>query len=207
MSDTQLLILARALERLIVAGFSGLSIVMGWNLFRVRIVRDQAADFAVKDFRIRLARVGPGVFFAMFGMGGLLFSLAQPIDVKFTPSSPTSTARELANPISSMRFSMGTPSDQQRQIQSINTIKAVCGTNTASPPTERERAAQAKALDILDRLRRQMLISRFGSDFDWYLKIRDEVLSQPTKLNELTSNEKTKYLAIDAVATTSFLED
>jgi hypothetical protein len=206
-TDTQMLILARALERLIVVGFSGISIVLGWNLFRVKMVKDQAADFTTKDIQIRLARVGPGIFFAMFGMGGLLFSLARPVDVKFS-SVPTPTAHESpsATP-SSIRFGASTPSDQRRQVAAINTVKVICGTSVNGARTEREKTAQTEALDVLDRLRRQMLISRFGTDFDWYLKIRADVVVQPRKLDELSSAERTKYLDIDAEATASLLED
>ena len=208
MSDTQILIFARALERLIVVGFSGISIVLGWNLFRVRMVKDQTADFTAKEIRIRLARVGPGIFFALFGMGGLLFSLARPVDVTFSPSATQTAARESASGTpSSIRYGAATPADLRRQVVAINTVKAVCGTTVAGNRTERETAAQAEAREVLERLRRQMLISRFGADFDWYLKTRDEIIAQPTKLDELGSANRTKYLDIDAEATASLLED
>jgi hypothetical protein len=71
MDNSQIVLWGRTVERLLTVGFSGLSIVLGWSLFKARLLRDQTAEFTSKSWTIRLERVGPGIFFALFGVLGL----------------------------------------------------------------------------------------------------------------------------------------
>lgn len=52
------------MERLAIVGLSGLSLVLGWDLFRRGVLNAQNADLKAHGWSIRLQRVGPGVFFA-----------------------------------------------------------------------------------------------------------------------------------------------
>jgi hypothetical protein len=75
MSTEQFFALGRIIERLLICAFGGISLVLGWNLFRVGVVTQQTADLSAKGWRVNLQRVGPGVFFALFGTAILSLSL------------------------------------------------------------------------------------------------------------------------------------
>lgn len=77
--------LSRTIERILIVLFGGLSIVLGWNLFRAGVVADQRADLEGASFTVRLIRVGPGVFFALFGAGILVMAMSTVIEVRVTP--------------------------------------------------------------------------------------------------------------------------
>ena len=57
----------RGFERILIVLFGGVSIVLGWNLFREGVVLPQSASLEGTGWNISLQRVGPGVFFALFG--------------------------------------------------------------------------------------------------------------------------------------------
>ncbi len=65
----------RVIERLLIVTFGGLSLVLGWNLFRASIFKSQEAEFSTGSVKIKLIRVGPGVFFALFGAAILCISV------------------------------------------------------------------------------------------------------------------------------------
>ena len=67
MTTEQILAIGRVFERLLVCGSAGMSLVLGWNLFRAGVVLEQSAEFVVKGWKATLKRVGPGIFFALFG--------------------------------------------------------------------------------------------------------------------------------------------
>jgi hypothetical protein len=82
------LALGRVIERLLVCVFAGTSLAFGWNLFRVGVVAQQSAELATKDWRVNLKRVGPGVFFALFGSVVLAFALHSPLEITVSRLDP-----------------------------------------------------------------------------------------------------------------------
>jgi len=54
-------------ERILIVLFGGLSLFFGWNLFRVGVMQEQRAEFKNGDVSVTLQKVGPGIFFALFG--------------------------------------------------------------------------------------------------------------------------------------------
>src|ERR1700733_9027297 len=81
MTTEQILALGRVVERLLVCMSAGISLAFGWDLFRVGVVTDRAAEFAAAGWKANLKRVGPGVFFALFGAAVLAVALRSPLDV------------------------------------------------------------------------------------------------------------------------------
>jgi hypothetical protein len=87
MTIDEILALGRVVERLLVCVFAGTSLGYGWNLFRVGIVGDQSAEFGGAGWKANLRKVGPGVFFALFGALVLVFALRSPLDLALSPGS------------------------------------------------------------------------------------------------------------------------
>jgi hypothetical protein len=100
MSVELLLTFGRVFERLLIVGFAGLSIWMGWRLFYARLnVDDQTAEFSMKDIVIKLQKVAPGVMFAFFGAAVLSIALSHNLRVTDSTADSetgTTTNRQLA---------------------------------------------------------------------------------------------------------------
>ena len=61
-------ILIRGAERIIIVLIGGASIWMGWRLFAaLGADASQSAEFGGASLTIKLQKVGPGIFFALFG--------------------------------------------------------------------------------------------------------------------------------------------
>ena len=60
-------ILWRGLERLIAMAIGALSIALGYHLFRIGVVDGQEGVIEKGGFKLHLVKVGPGVFFSLFG--------------------------------------------------------------------------------------------------------------------------------------------
>src|SRR6266850_986040 len=84
-------VLTRATERILVVLIGALAIYLGYSLFRqISPARKGANDGEAKielpgGTSIFLTRIGPGVFFALFGAGLIVFSATK---VEFDPWKP-----------------------------------------------------------------------------------------------------------------------
>ena len=82
----------RGLERLLVIAAGALAIFLGYRLFlRMPERREGEGKFELPGgISIYVSRVGPGVFFALFGAAILVWSVAQPFSYK-APAGPENT--------------------------------------------------------------------------------------------------------------------
>src|SRR3954447_10395864 len=93
MDPQSLVIVLRMAERIIGVIIGGLLIYFGYRLF-LSLPGKKSRDGGTGDFsmaggtRLKLSKVGPGVFFALFGAGLIVFSLTR--SVSLTTSGPTS---------------------------------------------------------------------------------------------------------------------
>jgi len=66
--DTNLVLILRMLERLMVVGFGGMAIFLGYKLFfHLPYQSDQEGKLELPGIKIVLSRVAPGTFFLAFG--------------------------------------------------------------------------------------------------------------------------------------------
>ena len=83
----------RGAERLLVVLSGALSIWMGWNLFKSKIVPKGDGTVAVGNWKVELKQVGPGIFFAAFGAIILYGSWVTPLMLPdITMSKPPDSA-------------------------------------------------------------------------------------------------------------------
>ena len=57
----------RGVERLMAMAIGALSIAFGYHLFRIGVVSSQEGVIEKGNFKLHLVKVGPGVFFSLFG--------------------------------------------------------------------------------------------------------------------------------------------
>src|SRR4051794_35002274 len=112
-------LLLRFLERITVELIGGLSIYLGYRLFlKVPEYKDNEGKLTLPwNISIVMTRVGPGVFFALFGVLAICLSLIRPLSVEskdqngtnFTYMSGASGDRtQRANSRASMREKIAT---------------------------------------------------------------------------------------------------
>lgn len=82
MDDVTILFIFRAIERIIIIMLGGASMWMGWSLFRNGIIPMQSGEFNSSPFSFKFTKVGPGVFFAAFGMIILSLGLINEMGIK-----------------------------------------------------------------------------------------------------------------------------
>ena len=68
MSIAEMLSLFRGTERLMIVGSATLALYLGYRLFVAGIINKQSGEFSGKSLSIKLINVGPGIFFALFGV-------------------------------------------------------------------------------------------------------------------------------------------
>lgn len=82
--DLSDLMILRGAERLLVVAIAGLSIVLGYHLFKiVPVDKDSRGEFKALNISIVVSKVGPGVFFAAFG--ALVLGLSVMTQLKVEP--------------------------------------------------------------------------------------------------------------------------
>jgi hypothetical protein len=154
MNPETIVALGRVLERLAVCIFAGISVVLGWHLFRVQIVDRQQAEFRWKEIAIRLTRVGPGVFFALFGSAILIFCLRSPIKI-----NPMDTN---GRPVNISYLASAPPrSGYALPAKELNTLEQMAQDRAV---TESERLIRFRALSAWHTFRRQVAMVEFGRE-------------------------------------------
>jgi hypothetical protein len=72
----------RAAERTIIALFAGVSLILGYRLFKLGIIDQQKGEMGWGNLKVKLLSVGPGVFFAMFGTVVFGILAFRPLNIK-----------------------------------------------------------------------------------------------------------------------------
>lgn len=214
----EILASSRALERLLIVSFSGVSLVLGWNLFRAGILTEQQAEFAAKHWSIRLQRVGPGVFFALFAVVGFVFSLAHPFTLNYKDLDLAGGASPQGRNSS---YSVSLLSDEagslEKDILSITTLERFALPALKINDENQRNAIQQAATDVA-ALKRQLLIKKFSQEppftgygqvtaFEGYEEIKRKSLTIPTSLLQLKPDELQRYQQMDKLAIDTLLSE
>lgn len=124
MDPQSLVIIFRMTERILGVAIGGLLIYFGYRLFLdVRGRRgDGSGDFSVPGgTKIKLSKVGPGVFFAIFGAGLITFSIVRPVSL--TTSGPIAPTKEKAGTTAALKF-MGAASVPESGVEEVRRADA-----------------------------------------------------------------------------------
>jgi len=212
MPDLQILFWARSIERLLIVLFSGMSLVLGWNLFRVGVLDPQAAELSTKSWKIKLQRVGPGAFFALFAVVGFVYSVSHPLnwDTKeYMPAPDNGKISEVRESKGSMmsKGDADVAALREREITAINTIEKVAIPKSMSDSSAHEKEALQKALGQLQIRRDQLLFETFGPAAGQYKALGEKALSDPSALKYLSKDERKNYEKLQALRTDTFLQE
>lgn len=167
MDPQSLVIVLRMVERILGVLLGGLLIYFGYRLF-LSLPGKRGSEGGTGDFsfaggnKIKLSKVGPGVFFALFGAGLILFSLTRSVSLTVSPPAANTTA-EKPEVVAAAAFKFvgavsvpATSEDRarlrtevQRDIAALN--RALNGASAAERP-ELERAVTAAKFALMEPL-------------------------------------------------------
>ena len=188
--DVMVLAVGRAAERLIVDTVFGVSLVLGWNLFRVGIVNEQSAEASGKGWKVRLQKVGPGVFFALFGSIGLVVALQRPLDIK-TGNSTTGATFEVSS-------AAGQTNDILEYVEALTTVESLGIPDNGAHSVTTDALLRAKP--ILERQRQALLKAYWKDAYTWYLSVK----SDPLRRKQLTPAQDETFEKVDRSVSDSF---
>ncbi len=107
------LVLARITERLLIICSGVLLLFLGYKLFAKVVELGDLKAEVPRKFSFHMQRVGPGVFFALFGSSILLYSMTA--DLNITSTSGNDTGVNPQDPITSLSFGMPQPEGVTRE--------------------------------------------------------------------------------------------
>jgi hypothetical protein len=194
-TESMVLAIARSLERLLADAMFGVSLILGWNLFRVGVLKDQAAEFSGNGWKFRLQRVGPGIFFALFGAIGLVVALERPLQQTTTHTDEAKSVNQesRSSEVRQSTYSESTRTDLADYITALTTVEFLGirddGTHSA------EHDALLKAKPILEKHRDALLRNAYP-DYDWYLGVKK---TGGLQTRGLTPSDAKKYDSIDEI--------
>ena len=125
MSIIEILSLFRGAERLLIVGGGIVALYLGYRLFVAGFVGNQSGEFAGKSFFIKLIKVGPGVFFALFGTCVLVVMIWANLTMQISNKEGGLTT-------SYSYFGSAEESRIERIIEDIGVIKTLVADETAS---------------------------------------------------------------------------
>ena len=207
MDGVQVVLWGRTVERLLVVLFSGLSLVLGWNLFRVRLLKDQTAEFTSKGWTIRLERVGPGVFFALFGVVGLIFAVAHPLDIGANSKRGAAVGAAGSEVSEGLEINFSGPEKDaaRNELRAINTIEALALPAALPRPNPGEKEALSRAKGVLDMRKAYLLRIEAGDSLARYEKWKKEEETDPAAPSRLSKSESDEFRKVDDLVKGTFL--
>lgn len=174
--DVSVFAWGRVIERLFIVGFSGMSMLLGWNLFVRGVVVEQEAEGVFKDWKITLRKVGPGVFFALFGSAVLVFALNSPLTV--APGAGVKKPNGENQAV--ITYFQKDSASLRKLVRTVNTLLAVEVGRVKFDGTPVVASEYAKAQSELIAFRYRTLLSQFSaSDLDAWTKYGAKYSANP----------------------------
>lgn len=90
--DNELVVIIfRGIDRLLITIGGVISIWLGYKLFSKALPNDGTFDGGIGSWTVRMQNIAPGVFFALFGVCSLIFSISHPLsyDQKYNSGDET----------------------------------------------------------------------------------------------------------------------
>jgi hypothetical protein len=165
MELTEQLIIFRGLERLIIILFSGMSLVLGWHLFKIGVLSEQQSEIKAGDIWIKLQKVGPGVFFALFGVVVFIYSLSSPFNFELSSVDTKQPPDDADTPIVVKGSYLS--QDQKKYLKlskSINTINEIYETTATPNFSNSDKQLLLVSIENLEKERDVWIAAFFGKN-------------------------------------------
>ena len=179
MEYESILAIFRGSERLLIVIFGGISLYLGWNLFRRGVTIEQRAEFSKGNFSVTLQKVGPGVFFALFGAAILISATIN----TFSHTEPSNDGKSTGVNI---RYLLNNEDKNKlfSTVEALNTIISVSKKlNDSNFRTEKIRLQQS--VIRLIEIRSELLKSGMGErEYNLWKKYRNDYKSNKALIKD-----------------------
>jgi hypothetical protein len=160
-----MVIIFRMVERILGVLIGGVLIYFGYRLF-LSLAGKGGRDRGAGEFsfaggnKIKLSKVGPGVFFALFGAGLIVFSLVKPVSLTVSPRPAKTTSAPKPGVVAASEFkfvgAVSVPeTDEDRARMRVETQQDIIALNRALDAggrPELERAVARAKLALMEPL-------------------------------------------------------
>ncbi|KAA3641165.1 MAG: hypothetical protein DWP92_01695 [Armatimonadetes bacterium] len=153
----------RVSERLLITVAGGMSLVMGWSLYKKGVLDTQEAELTKGTFSLKLTKVGPGVFFAIFGCAILVAGLRSPLTsggVSVQQPDHQSEQPGVAN-TRFISYAGGSEVSQQDLAQAINSVRYLLRHHDEIDPDGQE---VKEILRCLSPIHYSLVVREFSAD-------------------------------------------
>jgi hypothetical protein len=188
----------RGSERLIIVAAAFVSIWLGYKLFALVISNEGSFEGELGQWKVKMQRIAPGVFFALFGASVLMFALYSP----YTLGNANSQA--IGNkdaPVGGINYSndFNPTSDADDAIVLLgslaNTRQILDKYSQSFSAADRSSFLQSQA--PIDRLRRVMVDVAFEKGrLDWYVEKNKEFIAAGSKTTSFSNEDAVKFNAV-----------
>lgn len=212
MDPSSILAWTRGLERLAIVGLSGISLVLGWDLFRRGVVNVQTADLSAGSWKVRLQRVGPGIFFALFATVAFVSAITHPLEIttgRQTQQQSKGQGGETSTVITERQTlseaASPAKSSDRDVVAAINTFHLILLPRASKELDSNYVSAINAADQTLDSYKKNLMFQHFGQMSDQFYSLRDRVAIEPQILGKQTQELQDKYPEIEGWDKDTFL--
>jgi hypothetical protein len=182
--------LGRALERLGIVAISGLTLWYGFRLFTIVTDADARARLEGQGFNLSFTRVGPGVFFALFGSVVLVYALKSPLDLPLSRGGGGDGQR--------VSYNLGSAQTSYKAtISALNQLEMVANQVNAGELRPADREQLVDSVERLSAVRPLLVDAEFGGGtYAEYSMVRDTCSRDPAACDAyLRSRDKLQWFA------------
>jgi hypothetical protein len=162
--------LLRVIERILAVAIGGLSIVLGYRLFiQLPDQKDSAGKITLPgDISVYLSRVGPGVFFSLFGAAIVVMSLQNGLSVnrKSSENATPAATQRVAEASYSYLTGDRKPDPEERAALRADARNAIAQLNAMNDLVERAQPDRRTGMRLAIRDAKLALMANVWAD-DW----------------------------------------
>jgi hypothetical protein len=193
-------VLFRGSERLIVVSAAFSAIWLGYRLFD-RVVSDRGAfEGHIGEWKIKMQRIAPGVLFALFGAGVLIYALRSPLTI---PPSSAPQSKQNGGMIFNQPPPPGALVDADRELfMAISSSVVILGKQSlVAKFDDGDRTLASMAVPRLLAYRDALIERIYGEGWaSKYYEIAEKA-SDPAYLDRMSPDDVRKFKEIQAVMT------
>lgn len=213
--DSQTFIIFSGLERLAITALGGLAIWLGYKLFFLILESNSIIEAqASGGYKLKLSKIGPGIFFCLFGTLLVGFSIFQPpiysISENAAQAAQAAQAAKIANTSENKStgrtevirglspLPAGHEVDIASYIKSIRLVQNMCTPGRFSHLSSTDAASLNEAKGNLNSLIRTLVDSSTSpGSYEWWEQLAGDAQINGALDPKLSEEQKNRYKALN----------
>jgi hypothetical protein len=191
----------RGAERLLIVGFGGMSIYLGYRLFFVVAAGRGALDASVKDWKLSTRNLAPGIFFSLFGMVVLSLALTNTLALGRAQPASFNENTAAAAAVREVQYldqpPPRTPRDKASELAfALLQVESFLSTDGRTP----DLLSLKPSAPRIASARQSIVESALGAgSLEWYERTSRAIAADSTAFGRLTEREKGDFQWLKSV--------